>query len=529
MNTTTISWILTGILCLAFLGAAYIVSMDRDTLSISLFVVAAMLVCPLLNGLYRNSKFLKSAVARTGLALVFCGILYIPALNGSSNEAGAIVRSSPVKDNPHPRQPGYYNSPWPGEDGGYERLQVSYDTNGNPVTGLNITENTEISTTSRSLGMTGSAAALRDPGQLYLQTSSFIRTKLGLPAYANIELIDPVTLKTIKKSPALKAGEAWPGGMAIHKNGDIYSVYGNWVHRLDADLNLIKSYELPQQLPYNSFIILDNGYLVTKSISEDKSVMTILNPETLEPVTEHIELHEPSIARISGRGNSIYIVGTRSIFRYNWDEQQNSPVLDKDWIFDYIGDTNKTYGWDPVLGPDNAWFLDNGHHNFFENDLSLVGAGLGEGVVTLVRVSLTDATDTSIVPISGIPYGTVSNTAVYAPDRHIAIGYDAGNKVMTAFKFSPETGELTQIWKKEDFGVGGHMIYYPDTGELTSNDYDSGVADTGVILDIETGNEKARIENITNNVHYGLFPTAGWGRDFYYVNFDKLVRVYVEE
>jgi len=188
-----------------------------------------------------------------------------------------------------------------------------------------------------------------------------------------------------------------------------------------------------------------------------------------------------------------------------------------------------TYGWDPVIGPNNAWFLDNGHHNFFENNLSLIGAGLGEGQVNLVRVSLTDATDTSIEPISGLPFGTVSNTAVYAPERHIAVGYDAGNKVIRAFKFSPETKKLTTLWKKEDFGVGGHMVYYPTTGELATNDYEGSGADTGVIIDIETGREKARIKNITNTGQYAMFPAAGWGRDFYYVNFDKIVRVYVED
>jgi len=509
----------------------YIAYLDNDLVTMVLLAIGGVIACPLLNKIFNAIPVIKQPLLRIALALACFGILYLPILNGSSIEIGEGQRSTTLQDNPHPLQLGYYNSPWPGEDGGNRRLQSSYDSKGADMSGMNVGEGVEIKTTERSLGLTGSMGVLRDPGQVYLHTTAFLRSKLGLPAYANVELIDPVTLKTIKKSVALKGGATWPGGMAIHRNGDIYTVFGNWIHRLDPDLNLIKSYRLPSDLPYNSFIILDNGYLVTKPISEeDGTLLTVLDPLTLEPLMDHIPMHEPSIARLSAKGNTLYVVGTRSIFRYHWDDQQNKPILDKNWIFDYIGDTNKTYGWDPVIGPENAWFLDNGHHNFFENNLSLVGAGLGKGQVTLVRVSLTDATDTSIAPISGLPYGTVSNTAVYAPDRHIAIGYDAGNKVMTAFKFSPKDSQLTQIWKKEDFGVGGHMIYYPTTGELVTNDYDNkGGSDKGIILNIETGEEKARIEGITNFVQYVLFPFTGWGRDYYNLNFDKIVRVYIEE
>jgi len=82
----------------------------------------------------------------------------------------------------------------------------------------------------------------------------------------------------------------WPGGFAVHKNGKIYVVYGRYCHCLDADCRLLKSARLPRNNPYNSFLILDNGYLVMKNFSNKKKAhLTILDPETLEPVCEEVE------------------------------------------------------------------------------------------------------------------------------------------------------------------------------------------------------------------------------------------------
>ncbi len=157
---------------------------------------------------------------------------------------------------------GYYNSPWPGEDGGPQRLQVPHG-----IAGLNIRPGEKLVSRSRRI-MSGNMVVLRDPGQVYLMTIEILRNRiLKRPVHAQIEQIDPVTLKTLKKSPKLKAGSMWPGGFAVHKNGDLYVTYGFYCHRLDPDCNLIASYELPEKDAYNSFVILDNGFLVTKQIS----------------------------------------------------------------------------------------------------------------------------------------------------------------------------------------------------------------------------------------------------------------------
>lgn len=111
---------------------------------------------------------------------------------------------------------GYSSSPWPGEDGGPRRLQA-------PGSGASlalgpgerlgcVTRNTLFST----------MTVLGAPGEVYLLTHSALRARMGLPTTSCVERIDPLTLKTMARSPRLAGGPMWPGGMAIHRNGDIY-------------------------------------------------------------------------------------------------------------------------------------------------------------------------------------------------------------------------------------------------------------------------------------------------------------------
>jgi hypothetical protein len=70
------------------------------------------------------------------------------------------------------------------------------------------------------------------------------------------------------------------------------------------------------------------------------------------------------------------------------------------------------------------------------------------------------------------------------------------------------------------------MILYPDSGELVINDYRRGGEEV-VVLALENGAElgRARVGGITQGV---VFPSAGWGRDFYWSSMGRLARVYVE-
>lgn len=110
----------------------------------------------------------------------------------------------------------------------------------------------------------------------------------------------------------------WPGGMAVLSNGHVLVVYGRHAHLLNRQCELLHSKQLPINEPYNSFVVLANGLVVTKNISDKTSArLSVLNPDTLEPMASDIDCAEPSIARLSAHGNTVYVVGMTSVVRYH--------------------------------------------------------------------------------------------------------------------------------------------------------------------------------------------------------------------
>ena len=86
-----------------------------------------------------------------------------------------------------------------------------------------------------------------------------------------MERIDPDSLAPLERSPDLSAGPFWPGGLAAHANGSLYVIYGRWCHRLAPDCTPVVSRQLPQERPYNSFVVLPDGVLVMKDLIKDGS------------------------------------------------------------------------------------------------------------------------------------------------------------------------------------------------------------------------------------------------------------------
>jgi hypothetical protein len=356
------------------------------------------------------------------------------------------------------------------------------------------------------------------PGEVYLLTHSALRGRLGLSTSCQVSRIDPVTLAPRAQSPRLPGGPMWPGGMAVHADGDLYVVYGRWAHRLDRNCRVKEALKLPVDLPYNSFVVLDNGLIVTKNISDSRhAVLSVLRPDPLGFACADIECPEPSIARLSAVGNTVYVVGVQSIFRFDWDGQ--TLVRDEGWRFDYAAGTAQTYGWDVVLGLGNAWFMDNGKHRYLR---SLVGRGVSQTENRLIRVNLSDSSDSEVVEVSGVPGGTITNPPLVDESRRIVVGYDSANRVLRAWLFD---GELRPLWRKDAFGAASHMICLPDSGEIVTNDFGRG-GEHVVVLDIETGAEKGRacIGGFTQGV---VFPSPGWSRDIYWSAMSRFGRVFV--
>ena len=115
--------------------------------------------------------------------------------------------------------------------------------------------------------------------------------------------------------------------------------------------------------------------------------------------------------------------------------------------------------------------------------------------------------------------------------RRIVLGYDSANRHLRAWKInSIQNGnahdvELTPLWHHDNFGAASHMLLFTNTGEVCVNDY-SRFNEQVLVLDIETGQEKARVR--TGGLMQGVvFPSAGWHQDFYWSSMDRLARIYV--
>ena len=410
---------------------------------------------------------------------------------------------------------GYYASPWPGEDGGPARMQTASD-----ISSLSLQAGERLHCTTRDT-ILSTMTVLGDPGEVYLLTHSALRSNVGLATTSCVERIDPLSLKTRQSSKRLPGGPMWPGGMAIHRNGDIYVVYGSYAHRLDRACGLKASFQLPLNLAYNSFVILDSGRIVTKNLSDRVAAqLTVLDAGSLRPVCADIVCPEPSIARLSAVGNTVYVVGVRSIFRYHWDEATQTLKLDLDWSWDYVGTTLQSYGWDAVIDGQNAWFMDNGLHRY---RINMRGAGVRHTPNRLLRVSLANADDHGAVDISGLRGGSITNPPLVDLQRRIVVGFDSANSVLCAWRMQADKC-LVPLWRKEPFGVASHLLLYPGSGELVVNDYRR-FGEEVVVLDIETGQERARVRSggLTQGV---VFPSVGWERDLYWCSMGRVARIF---
>jgi hypothetical protein len=185
------------------------------------------------------------------------------------------------------------------------------------------------------------------------------------------------------------------------------------------------------------------------------------------------------------------------------------------------------------------------------------GAGRSLGPVRLIRVAVSDAGDADTVEVSGAPRGTVTNPPLYDPRRRIAVAYDSGNGVVQAFRLSADM-RLEPLWRRE-LSHAGHMIHYPESGELVLHDYrapaiartrivralagrcsrpaDSpavrraltrGSADDVIVVDVETGVERARAR-VPTMFQSVLFPAPGFGRDLYWCTFSTVARLEVTQ
>jgi hypothetical protein len=413
---------------------------------------------------------------------------------------------------------GYWPSPWPGEDGGPRRMQTAPTVPGPDFGAAGVT------VTSRE-AVAATMVVLREPGEVFV-----LRHTVGPDTVSWVERVDPVTLETLARSRDLEGGPTWPGGLAAHANGSLYVVFGAHAHRLSPELDVLASVRLPRLRPYNSFVILPDGRLVTKDFGgllpgQDPAThdagsteLLVLDPDDLH-ISASVVVPEPSIARLSADGDVVYVVGTTKLFRARWDGE--ALVLDDGFQPTYRTVDGQTYGWDAVVALGAVWFLDNG-----EGSERYVGTFRGQGInvapLHLVRVDL-DTQAVTLTEICGLANGIIANPPLIDEPRRIAVGYDSGNGLLAAFDIADD-GSTRLRWRREQ-NHACHLLLFSDTGDLVTNDHAADrMADEIVILDIETGDERARFD-AGSPLQSVLFPAVGWDRDIYYCSFAALTRV----
>ncbi len=350
-----------------------------------------------------------------------------------------------------------------------------------------------------------------------------LRHTAGDDSVAIVERFDPVTLEPIISSPELPGGPVWPGGVGVARDGAIHVVFGDHAHRLGPDLVPTASVRLPRHRPYNSFVTLADGHLVTKDFGgsrpgapvaageREPCELLVLDPDDLS-IVARLELPEASIARLSADRDAVYVVGDTHLFRVGWDGSRLS--LDDGFTARYRTIEGQTYGWDCVLAAGAAWFLDDGEGSD-AYDGTLRGHGVATTPLHLVRVDLASG-EVRLTEVCGRPGGLIANPPVVDEIRRVVVGYDSGNGVLAAFDL-----DTLEVRWRVDQDHGGHLLLYEDSGELVTGDH----ADV-VVRDVATGAERARADNAMG-IQSVLFPCPGEARDFYVVTFLGVSRVVV--
>jgi hypothetical protein len=406
---------------------------------------------------------------------------------------------------------------WSTEDAGPRRLQWVDGAR------LAIAAGETLQVTSRSM-MVVTMVVVASPDDVFVLCHTG-----GDGAVSWVERVHPETLETLATSEHLAGGPAWPGGTAVHSNGDIYVVFGNHAHRLNRSLQVVASRELPRIRPYNSFVVLPDGHLVTKDFGGSRpgnemeepfapTQLVVLEPTGLNIVAT-LDLPEASIARLSANENDVYVVGTSSLWRVRWDGES---LHSDGWRAEYRQLQGQTYGWDVVIADTDAWFLDNGEstHKFAG---TLRGVGTATAPLHLVRVNLASGR-VSLHEICGLAGGVVANPPLVDEQRNMVIGFDSGNGVLAGFSYD-ET-KVRKVWSVEQ-NHGSHMLLYPESGEFVSAHYDQerGVEQV-VVREISTGREIARADT-GSPIQSVVFPACGTRRDFYWCSMLSLNRVTV--
>ena len=341
-----------------------------------------------------------------------------------------------------------------------------------------------------------------------------------------VEEVDPITLETIRQSPELTTGgHNWCGGAAVLADGTIITGFGNRIHKLTLDLELIAELELPVDHAHNGISLLSDGMMITRNLEHDhskKSVFTVFDTNTLQ-VVKRVEFVGASIGRFcvdpTPDGDYVYATTPTHIHRLIYKNQ--NLVLDQNWNASYdLPDENQSFAWCNTVGDDSVWFMDMGDTPPLETIMRAYPVGTQpmafskscSAPVRVHRVSTTDSSSTDVLTPFDLPNGGHNSSPLYVQDKKILLTFDTNNRKTGAWRFNGP-GDFEELWV-HDIANSNQVLYYPDTGEVVLDDVLDDKTVDAVVIDIETGEEKGRTATGTR------YPAAmafypGLNRDCY--------------
>jgi len=426
---------------------------------------------------------------------------------------------------------GYYPSPWPVECGGNRRQKAASGSLGARGATAHVT-------TLRN-GRWNVMMIRRAAGEIYL--GGTLPAFTGPAPFGWLQRLDPETLEVEAESPPLPCGDhVWCGAIAAHANSDIYKVNGSFLHRLNADCQVVTEARLPVDQAHNGLLILSDGSIVTKDLrlaDQGPTTVTRLSADGLELVGPPLQLPEGSMGRIASdltpQGEFIYIPGIERVWRLAVEPDR--LVIDENWSPRYREiDGDQGLSWDGCISAGALWLMDNGdidslraiygqHPNGrFEgpNDrLSWRRPAPWAGAQRLLRVGLDDGAVSAIAPFD-TPGGGIIAPPVNVPEHNMCIAWDSINGGLAGISTAGD--DLSVAWTI-DARPSMQPVVFPESGELVINDFNGDVDDL-IVVDIATGEVLSRVAT-GSRVANGMFLTPGGARDIYYCSTLAIARV----
>ncbi|MEM7325131.1 MAG: hypothetical protein AAF531_18725 [Actinomycetota bacterium] len=414
--------------------------------------------------------------------------------------------------------------------------------------GFNLRPTDHLVTTTRNTGRWNVSFVQRDPGELFLYGT----TLASDPAVAGwVERVDPVTLEPLASTGDLPAGgHEWPGGVAVHRNGDLYMVSGGYMHRVAPNCEVLAALPMPIDHAHNGLLILDDGSILTKDIrvgeGAEPSTLTVCDPDLAVLATAAVP--EPSLGRLAVVGDYIYVPGSTRIFRYRWTG--SSLEMDAGWAPQYREADSGGVAGDLAVADGRVWFMDNadvpsvvqrllpsggadvaggragnGGPNGQVSSWGEAGAPGWDTPVRAIGIRTDDDSDIVSINATELPSGW----AVAPPLVHdgVLMAWDTGGMGMAAFDIGGSEATPEMLWF-QPFRTSMRPLLFANTGELVINDYrilDSGrSSDDLVVLDLETGTMKARVPSGDSEMA-GVFMTPGAHQTLYFCATEVITRV----